>query len=175
MDKNTWIKLRCYLMLNARKRTAYLIRKKVFKSVGEDFVFFPRKIPQDPQFIIFHNNVVVATDVMFINHDIIHEMFNGMNNCIAYKKNFDCIEIMDNTFLGARSIILPGVTLGPNVIVAAGSVVTKDFSNGVIVGGNPAKVIGNVEELMHKRLLKSKEKQEKMTKTEEADYAWSLW
>lgn len=47
-------------------RTKWLIRFKIFKSVGENFYFCPRKIPADPQFIIFHNNVSVAADVVFL-------------------------------------------------------------------------------------------------------------
>lgn len=129
MDKSTWVKIRCYFMMNARKRTKYLIDKQIFKEVGNGFVFFSRKIPQDPQFIKFHNNVVVATEVMFVNHDIIHEMLNGMSNK-KFKKEYGCIEIKDNVFLGARSMIMPGITLGPDVIVAAGSIVTKNFSGG---------------------------------------------
>ena len=43
------------------------------------------------------------------------------------------------------------VKIGPNAIVAAGSVVTKDVPEGCIVGGNPAKVIGKYENLVEKR------------------------
>lgn len=43
--------------------------------------------------------------------------------------------------IGKGSIILPGVTIGDNVVVGAGSVVTKDVTNNVIVAGNPAKII----------------------------------
>lgn len=175
MDRNLWIKLRCFLMLNGRKRTAYLIKKKVFKSVGDGFVFFPRKIPQDPQFISFHNNVVVATDVMFVNHDIIHEMLNGKNRSNEYKKYFECIEIKDNVFIGAKSLIMPGVTLGPDVVVAAGSVVTKSFEGGVIMGGNPARIIGSIDQLEEKRLQYSKGKDEQLTKNMEAAIAWERW
>lgn len=78
MDKFLITKLFVYLMPNARKRTRYLIRHGVFSSVGNNFVFFPRKIPQDPKLIKFGNNVVVATEVMFVNHDIIHEMLNNL-------------------------------------------------------------------------------------------------
>ena len=51
------------------------------------------------------------------------------------------IVIGDNCWLGGHSTICPGVKLGNNVIVAAGSVVTKSFGDNVIIGGNPAKII----------------------------------
>lgn len=53
---------------------------------------------------------------------------------------------------GGGCIITPNTVIGPNAIVAAGSVVTKDVPEGVIVGGNPANIIGRVEELVNKRI-----------------------
>lgn len=52
--------------------------------------------------------------------------------------------------VGGGSVLLPGVTIGANAFVGAGSVVTKDVAEGAIVAGNPARVIGMVpaEELM---------------------------
>jgi len=177
MDRNTFIKIRCFFMLNARKRTKYLIKKKVFRGVGENFVFFPRKIPQDPQFILFHNNDVIATDVMFINHDIIHEMFNHREKETSkYLKEWGVIEIKDNVFIGARSLIMPGVILGPDVVVAAGSVVTKSFGEGVIIGGNPAKVIGQIDDLKKKRIVEANQRAwTEYDKKREADRAWRLF
>lgn len=54
------------------------------------------------------------------------------------------ITVGDLCWIGRRSMILPGVTLGRNVIVAAGAVVTKDVPDYAIVGGVPARVIGDV-------------------------------
>jgi acetyltransferase-like isoleucine patch superfamily enzyme len=51
------------------------------------------------------------------------------------------IKIGSNVWLGANVVILPGVEIGNNVIVGAGAVVTKSFSDNVIIGGNPAKII----------------------------------
>lgn len=51
------------------------------------------------------------------------------------------IKICERAFIGAGSIILKGVTIGQNSIIAAGSVVTKDIPANVIAGGNPCKVI----------------------------------
>ncbi len=46
-----------------------------------------------------------------------------------------------NCFIGAHSVILPGVTIGDQCIVAAGSIVNRDVPPNSIVGGNPAKII----------------------------------
>ena len=61
------------------------------------------------------------------------------------------IEIFDNVFIGAHSIIIGNVKIGPNAIIAAGSVVTKDVPANSIVGGNPAKVISDMETYVRKR------------------------
>ncbi|NDJ76816.1 MAG: acyltransferase [Chloroflexi bacterium] len=54
------------------------------------------------------------------------------------------IVVEDEAFIGARAIILKGVTIGKGAIVGAGALVTKDVAPGDIVGGNPARVIGSV-------------------------------
>ena len=60
------------------------------------------------------------------------------------------IDIRDNVFVGYGAIILPGVTIGPTAVVAAGAVVTTDVAEGTIVGGVPARTIGKVEDLVRK-------------------------
>lgn len=82
------------------------------------------------------------------------------------------IEIFDNCFIGANSDILYNVKIGPNSIVAAGSVVTKDVLPGTIVGGNPAKQIGCFEDLIRKRLrLEQPDKNGNMNDI--LDYFWN--
>ena len=76
---------------------------------------------------------------------------------------------MDNCFIGSHSIILPDVRIGPNAIVAAGAVVTKDVPEGTIVGGNPATVIGSFYQLMEKR---SNEMANRGSKLERAPGLW---
>lgn len=55
------------------------------------------------------------------------------------------ITIGHNVWIGGRAVINPGVKIGNNVVVASGAVVTKDVPDNVIVGGNPAKVIKQIE------------------------------
>ncbi|MBD8346451.1 maltose acetyltransferase domain-containing protein [Dysgonomonas sp. HGC4] len=54
------------------------------------------------------------------------------------------VSIGNNVWLGGRSVINPGVTIGDNVVVASGAVVTKDVPSNVLVGGNPARIIKEI-------------------------------
>ncbi|HAX73552.1 MAG TPA: acetyltransferase [Firmicutes bacterium] len=54
------------------------------------------------------------------------------------------ITIGDNCWIGGRAIINPGVTIGHNVVIASGAVITKNVPDNVVVGGNPAKIIKEI-------------------------------
>ncbi len=81
-----------------------------------------------PQGIHIDDESYVASGALVFAHDYARTLHTN-----AY--------IGKKCFIGANAIIMPGLTIGDNVIVGAGSVVTKDVSNGCIVAGNPAKVI----------------------------------
>ena len=55
------------------------------------------------------------------------------------------VTIGDNVWIGGRAVINPGVTIGNNVVIASGAVVTKDVPDNVVVGGNPAKIIKEID------------------------------
>ena len=67
---------------------------------------------------------------------------SGSHDFVTFKAAFEPIVIQDHVWIGTRSLILQGVTVGEGAIVAAGSVVTKDVAPYTIVGGVPAKPIG---------------------------------
>ncbi|MCH4826713.1 maltose acetyltransferase domain-containing protein [Planococcus halocryophilus] len=56
------------------------------------------------------------------------------------------VTIGDNVWIGGRAIINPGITIGDNAIIAAGAVVTQDVPANMLVGGNPARIIKQIEE-----------------------------
>lgn len=148
--KKQLLRLRIALIFESKKRTKYIIKHNIFKSVGKNFFFQPRIIPSDPELIKFHNNVTVASGVTFINHDLVHNVLNNLGN-ENFQYNSGCIEVMDNVFIGSNATILQNVKIGPNAIIAAGSIVTKDVPENSIVAGVPAKVIGNFNDLVEKR------------------------
>lgn len=105
----------------------------------------------EPYLIAIGNHVTVSMQAMFLTHDgatwVIRDQ-PKYRNVVKYGR----ITILDNCFIGARSTILPGVTIGPDAIVAAGSVVTKDVPPGTVAGGVPAKRICTLQEYAEKCL-----------------------
>lgn len=81
------------------------------------------------------NHVDIASDAMIYNseHDINSDGFDPIE---------EPVEIADYAFVGPRAIILPGVKIGNGAVVGAGAVVTKDVAPFKVVGGVPAKEIG---------------------------------
>ncbi len=144
-------KLKMYLISDANKRTKILIKKNFFKSVGKNFFFQPRIIPDEPKLISFGNNVCVASGVTFVTHDVIDKVLNNMD--YGYNFHYNCapIKIGNNVFIGCNVTILPGVEIKDNVIIAAGSIVTKDVKENTVVAGNPAKVISTFDEYVKNR------------------------
>ena len=67
------------------------------------------------------------------------------------QENIGCIEIRDNVFIGSGTIILGNVRIGPNAIVAAGSLVNKDVPPNTVVGGVPVTVIGDFNNFVKRR------------------------
>lgn len=152
--KMTFLKLRCALM-NNRKRTEYLKKSGVFAAFGENVYYCSRTVPEEPYLVRIHNNVVIAANVDFITHDVMNDMLSRKIGAKEGEElseyHMGTIEIFDNVAIGSNVTILYNTKIGPNAIVAAGSVVTKDVPEGAIVGGNPARVIGSVDELIEKR------------------------
>lgn len=64
--------------------------------------------------------------------------------------SFGKVRIGNNCYIGAYSQIMPGVTIEDNVLVAAGSVVTKSVPKGYVVGGNPARIICTTESFIER-------------------------
>lgn len=86
-----------------------------------------------PYLVSIGDNCKIASGVRILTHDSTLFDYNGGYMKIAR------VDIKENCIIGVNSIILPGVTIGPNVLVAAGSVVNKDIPPNTCVAGNPAR------------------------------------
>lgn len=90
------------------------------------FVFIPTGVT-------IENDVFVGPNVTFTN-----DMYPKVRSDWQLLKT----AIRQGAAIGANSVVLPGVTVGKNALVGAGSVVTKDVPENAIVAGNPAKILG---------------------------------
>lgn len=150
------LKIRYRLVcVTGRNHSKWLRKHKLFDMLGESVLYQTHNLPNDPNLIRIHNNVRIAANVVFYEHDVINMVFSKLSKT-KMNTNKNPIEIFDNVFIGGSAIVVGPCRIGPNAIVAAGSVVVKDVAPGTIVGGNPAKVIGNFEDLMKKRLESAK-------------------
>lgn len=83
--------------------------------------------------------IVIGDDVAFANEVyVIDSNSHGLEGGPHVEAP---VRIGDGTWLGARAMVLPGVTIGKRVMVAAGAVVTRDVPDDVLVAGNPARVV----------------------------------
>lgn len=142
--------LRLYLTFSSVKRAEYIKKHELFYHVGKNCSVMFRKMPLYPKLISLGDNVRIASQVSFVTHDGIHRM---INNCVQGEKlieNIGCIDIRDNVFVGSNTTILPGVSIGPNTIIGAGSLVNRCVGTGVY-GGVPVKYLCSWEEFLEKR------------------------
>lgn len=104
-------------------------------TVGEDSIIGEGVVLDGRDKLVIGNHVDLATEVMIYNseHDIENENFTARSAPVY---------IEDYVFIGPRAIILPGIKIGRGAVVGAGAVVTKDVPPHAVVGGVPAKIIG---------------------------------
>lgn len=128
-----------------------------FYYLGNNVKLYTRHFGTEPYLISIHDNVTCAADVKFINHDV--SVFNvacylGISNEQVDKVG--SIELFDNCFVGAYTILMPNTSVGKNSIIAAGSVVTKHIPSDEVWGGCPAHYIMKTADYAKKVVESSK-------------------
>lgn len=140
--------LKSLIKFDTKNRNKWIqsLYKQEGMSIGENTHIFSL-VGGEPYLIEIGSNCTISTEVSFITHDASVGAILGRENVSDLCGK---IRIGNNVFIGNKSILLYGVTLGNNTIVAAGSVVTKSFPGNVVIGGNPARIICSTDEFIAK-------------------------
>ena len=144
---------------NSKEELRKLMSELIGQELDEGFGVFPPFYTDCGRNIHIEKNVFINSGCKFqdqggvyigenslIGHNVIIATLN--HNVDPYHRGDVIpkpIHIGKRVWIGSGAIILPGITIGDNSIVGAGSIVTKDVPPNVIVAGNPAKFIKNIE------------------------------
>ncbi len=128
-------------------KVAYL--RRLGARIGEQTAILCRvgDFGSEPWLIEIGSRVSIAAGVVFVTHDgasrVIRDRIPGGS---PYGNCFAPIRVRDNSVVGLRAILMPGVTIGPDSIVGAGSLVTRSIPPGTVACGTPARVVSTVEQ-----------------------------
>jgi len=100
----------------------------------------------EPYLITLHKNCRISSNVIFVNHDGGTWAIKDTEYDNGKIIKFGVIEIGEGAFVGARSVIMPGVHVGAHSVIGAWSVVTKDIPPYTVACGVPARVVCTLEE-----------------------------
>ena len=123
---------------------------RYFRSCGVEIgegvdIFGPRLFTfgSEPYLVSIGNQVTISHSVDFITHDgAVRVARAEFSEAYLYGR----IQVEDNCFLGAHSILLPGAKVGTGSIIGSGAIVTGEISPGVVAIGAPARPVKTVEE-----------------------------
>ncbi len=126
---------------------------------GVDVVICSHVVIRHPELVVIGNNVAInefvhiwagggvqiGDDTMIASHCVITSQTHSIGVSL-YRETLECkrVVIGKNVWIGAGSIILPGMTIGDNSVIGAGSVVTKNVPEGCVVAGVPAQILRKV-------------------------------
>ncbi len=118
--------------LKCAKEDGMIVGKGVTVMSGVNF-------GSEPYLITLGDRVRISSDVIFVTHDGGTWAFRGKYEEYNNVAKFGKINVGADTFIGCKSVIMPGVTIGKNCVIGAGSIVTKDVPDETVVCGAPAK------------------------------------
>ena len=122
----------------------FLRKQGKFHAIGRDCRINPDVRVTDPAYVSIGNNVTLST-CSLIGHDASIGVIGRARG--VRLDSVGKVDIRDNVFIGYGAIVLPNVTIGPDAIVAAGAVVTRDVPPGAVVAGVPARPVGSFDDL----------------------------
>ncbi len=138
-------------LLTNKTFTNYLRRKGM--RIGDNVLFTNRKTLDidlhKPSLVEIGNNVFINRGFSLLTHDYVSHVFLNIYN--DYVSSTGKVKIGNNVAFGRNVTVLKGCTIGDNVFVGFGSIVTKDIPPNSVVVGAPARVVCSIDEYYNKR------------------------
>lgn len=138
-----------YCIRNPWRRARFYRKHHYLHDIGEDCYIATPIWSQESDLISIGNNVWITSGIQFINHDASVQVVQKARQCHGLDK-VGIIRIGSNVFIGNNCILLPGIEIGDNCIIGAGSVVTKSVPAGSVIAGNPAVCVTTFDEYADK-------------------------
>ncbi|MBT2738386.1 acyltransferase [Bacillus sp. ISL-7] len=132
------------------KKRAEMYRDKLAKMGNNCEVFYKVSFGSEPYLIELGDNVRITQGVKFITHDGGIYVLRNLGLCNPNGAIYGKIKVGSNTFIGNDVIILPGVEIGENCVIGAGSVVSRSIPAYSVAVGTPAKVVRIINEYYEK-------------------------
>lgn len=148
-----------------KKKYPLRYAKSIGVQFGSNCRFINTDFGSEPWLIKIGDHVSIS-DTQFVNHDGGAWVARIKEPYIEY---IEPIVIGSNVFIGSGVIILPGTVIGDNVVVGAGAVVKGVVTSGSVVGGVPARTIGNYESYVDK-ILAEGEKTKNLSSKDKCAY-----
>lgn len=123
--------------------------------LGENVHFYgmhPGMFSTEPWLVTIGDNVHITSGVQFVTHD---------GGVLILRKEIPDLEftapihVGSHVYIGMKSIVLPGVTIGDRVIIGAGSVVSRNIPSNSVAAGVPARVIKSTDDYLAQMIVKS--------------------
>lgn len=143
-EKVYWIKKVVYYLFSSPSNYA----KAMGVQLGSDNEIYTKNFGSEPYLISIGNHCQITKGVQIFTH-------GGAGAIRNLYPQFDCfgkVQIGDYVYIGTNALIMPGVCIGNNSLIAAGSVVSKSVPANVVVGGNPAKIICPISTYIERNL-----------------------
>jgi maltose O-acetyltransferase len=137
--------------IRGQPTVAWMVRRGLM--LGNN-VYINETATVDPDFlwlISIDDDAVIANHAHIIAHDASTRHFTGYTRIAR-------VHVGKRVYVGAGAIILPGVTIGDDAVVGAGSVVRRNVDPGAIVVGNPAQAVGTADEFAAKHRARQAER-----------------
>ena len=118
-------------------------------TVGKGNFLSSRFWSSEPYLITIGDYCALTEGVKIHTHGGAHAVYSKVPNFDVFGK----VKLGNYVYVGNNAQIMPGVTVGDNVIIAAGSIVTKSVPSNVVVGGNPAKILSTLDSFIEKNII----------------------